>query len=262
MQALESELGVALFDRGGRSLALTAAGARLAGYADRVLALVDEARSAVEESADEPAGELVIGGLETLCATIVPGALTRYRSRFPQVRVAVRQHNRGELHAALRRDDLDVCFTFGPPPPTTELVAETLFAESLVVIVPPAHPLAAAGTVDPADLAGAEFLVTEPGCGFREMYDRSLGRLGPDGPRIAAEVGSVAALSSCVASGMGCALLPELAVTARHRDGDVALLRLADPRFTAPVMMTWQRRWERKPSLAAFLKIARESTAA
>ncbi|MEC3982033.1 LysR family transcriptional regulator [Amycolatopsis sp. H20-H5] len=263
VQALETELGVALFSRIGRKLALTPAGERLVGYADNVLALVEEARNVVEDSAEQPSGELTVGGLETLCATIVPGALSRYRSKFPQVKVAVRQENRGQLYASVRREDIDVCLTFGTPPASAELRSETLFSERLVVIVPRGHRLSERSPVELSDLRGEEFLVTEPGCGFREMYDRSLGKLGADGPRIAAEVGSIAALSSCVAAGMGCGLLPELAVAARHRGTEFTVLYPAETAesgsYRATVTMTWQRRWEEKPSVAAFLRIARET---
>jgi DNA-binding transcriptional LysR family regulator len=262
VQALETELGAPLFSRVGRKLTLTSAGERLLGYADNVLALVEEARNVVEDSTEDPSGELVIGGLETLCATIVPGALSRYRSEFPQVKVTVRQENRGELYASVQREDIDVCFTFGTPPNNSELRSETLSEERLVIIVPRGHRLSGHDPVELADLRDEEFLVTEPGCGFREMYDRSLGKLGTQGPRIAAEVGSISALSSCVAAGMGCALLPELAVAARQRGTEFTVLHpatSADADYRTAVAMTWQRRWEGKPSVAAFLRIARQT---
>jgi DNA-binding transcriptional LysR family regulator len=262
VQALEAELGVALFSRIGRKLALTPSGERLVGYADNVLALVEEARNVVEDSAEQPSGELVIGGLETLCASLVPGALSRYRSKYAQVKVAVRQENRRELYASVRREDIDVCFTFGTPPTNAELRSETLFDDRLVIIAPRGHRLSRHDPVELSDLRGEDFLVTEPGCGFREMYDRSLGKLGAEGPRIAAEVSSVATLSNCVAAGMGCALLPELAIAARHRDTEFTVLHPADrtnDSYRIAVTMTWQRRWEGKPSVAAFLHIARET---
>ena len=103
--------------------------------------------------------------------------------------------------------------------------------------------------------------MTEPGCSFREMYDQSVGSLGAQGPQIAAEVSSIAALASCVALGMGCALMPELAVSARQRAGDVAVAYLDDAGYHTPLTMTWHRRWETRPSVAAFLDIARGTLA-
>ena len=145
IQALESELGVPLFSRVGRRLTLTSAGERLVAYADNVLTLVAEARLVVEDSAEQPAGELTVGALETLSATALPGLLSLYRAKFPQVKVVVRQEHRGELYACVRRGDIDACFTFGATPVNAELRSETLAQERLVVAVPAGHRLARIG---------------------------------------------------------------------------------------------------------------------
>ncbi|MGI8648097.1 MAG: LysR family transcriptional regulator [Acidimicrobiales bacterium] len=261
VQVLETELGVALFDRTGRKLGLTVAGQRLVEYADQILTLAEQARTVAEDSANEPAGELVIGALETLCATQIPPVLTNYRNRCPQVRVTVRQANRGELYNAVRRGELDLCFTFGAAPADPVLSSEILAVQRLLIVAPIGHRLTKLDHVTVRDLREEPFLVTEAGCGFRDMFDRSLGLLGADGPRIEAEVNSIAALCTCVASGMGCALLPESAVESHLDRGTVAALRLEDLEYETTVTATWLRRWEHKPSVVTFLNTARSTLA-
>lgn len=249
VQSLETELGTRLFDRGGRRLCLTAAGERLTAYADQMLILVEEARTAVQEPHDEPTGELVVGALETLCAQRLPEVLAGYRARWPRVKVTVREGNRSELYGAVRRGEIDACLTFGPAPADEALACAVLGTDRLMIVTPPGHRLAGRGQLRPADLAGEEFLVTAPGCGFREMFDRSVA---PLGPVVVAELGSLAALGGCVAAGMGVALLPEIAV-GRH---DVAKIPLAGPQAEVTVTMTWLRRLAAKPALAAFRELA------
>ncbi|UOZ07970.1 LysR family transcriptional regulator [Amycolatopsis sp. WQ 127309] len=244
VQALEGELGTPLFERG-RRLALTAAGERLVGYADRVLALVEEAKAAVDDERGEPEGELTIGALETLCAHRVPGMFKEYRQRWPRVRVSVREGGRGELYAAVRESEVDVCFTFGDAPADPAFASEVLGTEPLVVIVPSGHPLAAKAEIRPGDLHGVGFLATQRGCGFREMLDRI------DGPVIEAEVGSLAALCRCVAQGLGCGIVPGIV---EHAGATAIPLAGAETSVT----MTWRRRDERKPSIAALLGVARD----
>ncbi|GAB3134746.1 LysR family transcriptional regulator [Amycolatopsis stemonae] len=239
IQALEAELGAPLFARG-RPLRLTAAGERLVGYADQVLSLVEEAKAAVDGERGEPDGELVIGALETLCTHWVPPLLGAYRTRWPQVRISVREGGRGELYQAVRESEMDVCFTFGAAPDDPAVVCRALGDEPLVVITPPGHPLAGKGEVEPADLRGVGFLATPPGCGFREMLDRI------DGPVVETEVGSLAALGRCVAAGLGCRIVPAMV----DHPGAVAV-PLAGR--TTAVTMTWRRRDERKPNVAALL---------
>ncbi len=242
IQALEAELGSKLFERG-RRLRLTGAGERLVGYADQVLELVEEARAAVDEERGEPEGDLTIGALETLCANRIPALFGEYRKRWPRVRITLGEGGRGELYQAVQRSEMDVCFTFGDPPADPALASASLGTEPLVVIVPPGHPLALEPEIRPGDLDGVGFLATPKGCGFREMLDRL------DGPVVEAEVGSLAALARCVAAGLGCAIVPALV----EHEGAIAV-PLAGA--ATDVTMTWRRRDEHKPSVAALLATA------
>ncbi len=280
VQALERELGVELVDRSQRRIRLTAQGEVLASYTGRILGLLAEARTAVVR----PAPELALGALETLSRHLLPGVLASYRARHPETRVRVSQSNRGELHGAVRRGELDLCLTFGTPPdvpPGTRsdvpgLRAETLAEEPLVVIVPPGHRLAARGRADLAELAAEPFLATQPGCGFREMYDTAFGSTpacsvpdaGADearaaaagavavavavGPEPVAEVDSIDTLGACVAAGMGCALLPLLAVRQRADRGEVAVVEVGDTDLRTAITMTWLERSPANPALTGF----------
>lgn len=259
IQALEAELGKKLFDRTGRRLQLTAPGKRLLEYADEILVLVDEAQAAARAEPDAPTGDLHVGGLETLCAQRLPLVLARYRDQYPGVRVLVREGNRGELYAAVRRGEVDVCFTFGDAPADPALCSEALTTDRLVVVVPPQHRLSERAAVGVQDLGAEPFLATETGCGFREMFDRVLQ---PQGPAIVAEMTSLAMLCSCVASGMGCALLPEMAVVGHRARGEVATVPLDEADHRTTVTMTWLRRRNDTPTVAMFLDTARRVLAA
>jgi DNA-binding transcriptional LysR family regulator len=241
IQALEAELGSQLFDRTTRKL--TAAGERLAGYADQVLELVEEAKAAVEEERGEPEGDLTIGALETLCTHWVPPILTAYRARWPRVRMSVKEGGRGELYRGVRESEMDVCVTFGTPPDDPAFASRTLGEVPLVVIAPPGHPLALKEEIRPDDLRGVGFLATPKGCGFREMLDRI------DGPVVGTEVGSLAALGRCVAAGLGCGIVPAMV----DHPGAIAV-PLAGR--TTGITLTWRRRDEHKPSVAALLATA------
>ena len=242
IQALEAELGSKLFDRTARRLTLTAAGERLVGYAGQVLSLVEEAKAAVDGERGEPDGNLTIGALETLCTHWVPPIFGAYRARWPRVRLSLEERGRGELYRAVKQSEMDVCFTFGAAPDDPAFASTVLGEEPLVVIVPPGHPLAGKDEIRPGDLDGVGFLATPQGCGFREMLDRI------DGPVVEAEVGSLAALGRCVAAGMGCGIVPAIV------DHGAVAVPLAGA--TADVTMTWRRRDENKPSIAALLATA------
>jgi DNA-binding transcriptional LysR family regulator len=253
VKALEVDLGTPLFDRTGRKLRLTGAGERMVDYAAKVLSLVDEARSVVESTAAELSGELTVGGLETLCAHRIPPILVRYRNRFPKVRVTVSEGNRGELYEGVRRGDVDVSFTFGTPPADAAFASAVHSDDRLVVATPVGHPLSAKSSVTRADLRDQPFLATQRGCGFREMFDHALGGSDPDGPRLQAEVASIAALCACVAAGMGLALVPEMVADGPAQRGEIAVLPVEELDFRVSVTMTWLRRRTELAQLAGFL---------
>ncbi|MFD7732281.1 LysR family transcriptional regulator [Kitasatospora phosalacinea] len=255
VQALERELGVVLVDRSQRRIRLTAQGEVLSSYTGRILGLLAEARAAVAR----PAAELALGALETLSRHLLPGVLSHYRTLRPGTKVRVSQHNRGELYRSVLRGDLDLCLTFGAPPDDPGLSAETLAEEPLVVIAPPGHPLVARGRAGLAELAAEPFLATQRGCGFREMYDGVLGAV--PGKEPVAEVDSIDTLGACVAAGMGCALLPLVAVRGRAERGEVALVEVGDGGLRTTVTMTWLERNSADPELVAFQHALRERLA-
>ncbi|MEU7557559.1 LysR family transcriptional regulator [Streptomyces eurythermus] len=256
IQALERELGVDLLDRSQRRVRLTPQGVALSEYTGRILKLLEEARWAVSR----PDAEVAVGALETVGLHLLPAVLARYRSLYPEARVRVTQGNRGELYKAVRRGDVDVCLTFGAPPADAGLRAETLAEEPLVVIAPPDHPLAERGRAPLADLVKEPFLATERGCGFREMYDGAFS--GATAKEPVAEVSSIGTLGACVAAGMGCALLPHVAVRAQADRREVAVIEVEDARLRTAVTMTWLDRNSANPNLVGLQTVLRRQLAA
>jgi DNA-binding transcriptional LysR family regulator len=262
IQALEKELNGELFDRSRRQLRLTPQGQALAEYADRIIKLAEEARRAVVHASTRPGGELSVGALETLCSYRLPSVLSRYRVNCPEVRVTVGQGNRGELYEAVRRGEMDLCLTFGAPPNDPALRSEIVAVEPLVVIVPSGHRLDGRGVVPVEELFEEPFLATAPGCGFREMYDNAFGSMtGPLSTPVA-EVGSIGALGACVASGMGCALLPLLAVRSLIDRNEVGIVPIKDTDFRTSITMTWLDKAGRRPNLTEFQAMLRSELAA
>ena len=251
IQALEADLGAPLFDRSNRKLCLTAAGQQFLEYAHALLDLADEARAAVAEAANL-AEDLTIGGLETLCATRLSPLLAHFGQAHPSVKLQLKVGSSSDLRSALRSAAMDVCFAFSTLSDSEELQSEVVGSERLVLIVPPKHRLAHATEVGPDDVAEEPFLVTEPGCVYRHMFETAFPAIRP---RIAGEVASLAAIRSLVEGGMGCALLPEVALA--NTNGAVHRLNWRGDVQSVPVTMAWRHRRVQPPALKLFLDEAR-----
>ncbi|NPV69593.1 MAG: LysR family transcriptional regulator [Firmicutes bacterium] len=260
IQALEEELGVRLFDRLGKRVALTGAGERLLKYADRVLALMEEARTAVSGEGD-PAGSLVISAPETLCTYRLPSILHRFRQRFPQVRISFRPAPCANLRRLVGEGMLDLAFVLEESFESVSLTVERLVVEPVDLIVPPGHRLASLQEVRAADLEGEPVLLTELGCAYRNQFERALIASGVY-PSEALEFSSVEAIKQCVIAGIGVAVLPAVTVAAEISAGQLVALRWADHPIEVVTQMIWHKDKWISPALRAFVGVVHEVLAA
>jgi DNA-binding transcriptional LysR family regulator len=254
IQALEAELGTPLFERSQRRLELNEAGKRLLPYAEKLLALAEEARSSVAEAAGLAGGVLTVGGLETLCVSRLSPLLAQFSRSHPGIALHLKSAGSGELRQGLKAGRLDIYVAFGVPD-EDDCHSEVLSLEELAVVAPAGHRLAGRNGVEASDLAGEPFLVTEKGCIYRQMFDTAFPVEGEQKPDIVGEFGSIATIRSLVETGMGCALMPLLAVG--ESQGRVAVLPWQGAHNHVPISMNWRRRRVQPPGLRLFIEAAR-----
>ncbi|PUA16608.1 LysR substrate-binding domain-containing protein [Glaciimonas sp. PCH181] len=106
MQRLESQLGFAVFQKTGRNKLVTTQGAKLLEYAERILALNDEAISMLDM--DDVIGSLRIGAPNDIAETILPSLLSRFAKIYPQLRMEIHVGRSPFLMQALRRGEIDL----------------------------------------------------------------------------------------------------------------------------------------------------------
>ena len=139
VQQLEADLGVPLFLREGKKLIAAPAGRILLDYADRILALAEEARSAVRDPA--PNGLFRLGSMESTAAVRLPGPLSEFGVRYPQVALELRTGNPTDLQAALLAGEIDAALVAEP-------VADARFDSIVAFDEEPGHRHAARSSAD------------------------------------------------------------------------------------------------------------------
>jgi DNA-binding transcriptional LysR family regulator len=110
LRRLEESLGQSLFERRPRGLVLTARGAQLLPYAERVVHLLDEAAVSLRERPLQ--GPLRVGIPEDYGESVLPRALAGFATRHPGVEVSVRCDYSVPQMAALEADLLDLAVVF------------------------------------------------------------------------------------------------------------------------------------------------------
>jgi DNA-binding transcriptional LysR family regulator len=209
IQQLEEELDVALFRRDGNRLSLSAEGERFLDYANRLLALAEEARQVLHPQA--PAGVLRVGTMESTAASRLPEPLARYHRQWPQVQLKISTAPSRPMLEQVRSGLLDCALVALPPcgdmASASDLEAmglrgEPVFREELVLLLPPGHP----PVQRPADIIVHSLAAFAQGCSYRALVEDWLGAEASSFD--AQEVGSYHTMLACVASGTCMCLLP------------------------------------------------------
>jgi DNA-binding transcriptional LysR family regulator len=217
IKALEKEYGAELFERVGKRLYLTDAGRTLAGYAQRLSLLEEEARVAVQELKGLESGVLVVGASATIGIYLLPEVVGEFRKRHPGIKVSLRVGNKRHTIERLLHNELDFGLVAGP---VTEpaLVPEPYLDDELVVIVSPTHRFARAPIVYPGELRREPFLVREPGSGTQELMEERLSHLGIE-PADTMQLGSTEAIKQAVAADLGISIASRYSVEAELASG-------------------------------------------
>ena len=212
---LEREAGVALVERGPRSVTLTAAGWRLVEHAEAILERISAAESELRELAGSPP-ELRVGANTTAAVSIIPDALARFAALRPDVEVTVAESDPLISLARLCARELDLAIVFEydhvPLPDDPRVALEPLLEEPMRIVLPAGHPAARRRAVRLLDLADETWIRSTPRSSCHPFTERACRAAGFD-PRIRFEFDDYAAMQSLVASGAGVAFAPDMGLT-------------------------------------------------
>jgi len=251
IQALEEELGVQLFDRLGRRIVLTEAGAQLLDYAEKIVNLVDETLAEVTE-ASTPQGTLTVRVPETLSVHRFTPIIKAYHARFPGVQLRFITCALEGLEKDLRKGITDLAFLLAESISAADLTAEVLGFESLVLVARPDHPLTRKWAVETGTLSGETFLFSKVDCSYRKIFEGILDQHGIS-YKNSVEFHSVEALKRSVIAGVGIALLPEIAVAEEIASNKLAILPWSEGKIDVAILMIWYKERWLSPKLKAFM---------
>ena len=230
--SLGRELGCELFERAGRSIRLTEAGAAFAPYAEDLIGLLEQGRRAAREVAGIAARRLRIAAVTTAAESFVPTLMRAFSEQHPELELTLDVGNRQEVLERLLQHSADVAIS-GRPPADERLVAEPLADNEIVCITAPGDPLVNAGPVTAGDLEERAWLLREPGSGTRALNLSFLADRGVH-PRTLT-LGSNGAIKQAARAGLGVSLISRAAAEVELAAGLIGELELVH----APPLRPW-----------------------
>lgn len=211
IQLLEHHLGVALFTRSTRSVALTAAGRAFFVEAQGLLERAQLAVLAARRFAEGDIGTVTISFVPSAVYEFLPGVIAQARIRQPDIEISLTEMNTYEQHEALssRRVDLGIV---RQPHRHEGFITEQLVREPFVLAMPSGHPLASAQSVSVADLDGKPFIMYSHSAWqpFNELLT-GMFRSARVTPHYVQQLGSTLTILALVNASMGLALVPRSA---------------------------------------------------
>ena len=258
---LESELGIALFDRsrGRGRTRLTHAGKYLLDDVRRIISNADLLVERGQRAALGQFGTLTLGLLDAYAwRGPIPRCIHQYRSRFPNVDLSIQLQQSHDQLLSVRAKRLDAGFFFHRPPSDESLRAVPILRDRFVLAVPRNSRLARKPPRRLRDLANENFIWL-PRDSNPSHYDRILTACRAAGfvPRVVQEVPTATAMLALVAAGVGCTFA--LGEVRRRKPSSVTMIPLRDLDFPITLELVWAESND-SPLLRAFVAEAVAAT--
>ncbi|MFD1702911.1 LysR substrate-binding domain-containing protein [Methylopila henanensis] len=236
VSALEARYATKLFDRVGRRIVLSDAGAAFLGEARAVLARAAAAEAVLADIAGLKKGRLALAGSQTVASYWLPPLIHRFASAYPGVSVAVEIANTERVAALVHDGEADIGIVEGEVDDPA-LAALTVAEDEMTLVVGRSHPWADGRTIQAADLTSTRWVLRELGSGTRSVLEAVMRAVGGglSDLDVAIEFSSNEAVRTAVEAGAGAAVMSRLVASSSLSSGALVEVAMELPRrrFTA-----------------------------
>ena len=250
LRQLVEKLGTPLFIREGKRLHLSPAGQVLLDYAQRLLALADEARDAVRDGS--PRGALVLGAMESTSAVRLPGPLSDFVRLYPEVKLTLKTGNPQQLAAAVLAGAMDAALVTGPIV-DGPFEREPVYSEELVIVAAAGHAAITSGGAEPP----RSIVAFEQGCPHRARLEQWYAGKNSM-PVQTIEITSYHAMLGCVVVGMGISLVPLSVLATFPERARLSVHALPPGSDCAQTDLIW-RKGAMSPKIKALVQVLKPS---
>ena len=209
---LESALGLRLFERTSRRVALTPAGEDLLARCRQFLAEGAALHERASSLSQGQAGMLRVGCAPMIMESVVAPLIAQYRRKYPGVDLRFHEYGGARAQEAILRGELHAAVA---SPVERTLQSKLLFPWRLLAVMAEGHPLARGRNVDIRALDREPVLTLPAGFGTRGLFDAAC-ETGGVRPDIRMEVAAAQTLVAAARSGYGIAIVPTVLIMGRR----------------------------------------------
>jgi len=238
IRSLEKQLGVKLFERQGRRVYLSEAGAYLLPLARDLLRRNKRTEEMMQSLRGQVVGHLVIGCSTTTGKYLLPPLMARFCDRYSGVQATVRVGSRNRVLELLAGGQVHLAFTSALIP-RREIRYRDFIQDQVVLIAPSAHPWSKQKEIAPEELLQERLILREPGSGTYQAMETALLKhdINVDELQTVITVGNSEAIILAVEEGIGVGFVPKLAAQRCMRLGNIKVVPIADTYMSYTIWM-------------------------
>jgi DNA-binding transcriptional LysR family regulator len=245
IEKLEAALGIRLFERTTRRIALTAVGRDFSHKARSLLDDLENSLLSMREVAASQMGEVVIACVPSAAYYFLPKVLAEYHQQYPRIRVRIIDDSANGVLASVTRGEAEFGINItGNQEPDIDF--QGILTESFVVACRHDHPLASRSTVSWAEIGQYDYMTVDRSSGNRLLLDLALAHTSLN-LAWCYEARHVSTLIGLVEAGLGIAVVPRLSMPADEHP-TLTSVSLTDPTVERMVGLVRRRGRELTPS--------------
>jgi LysR family hydrogen peroxide-inducible transcriptional activator len=249
---LEAELGLTLFDRGGREVRVAERADEIIFHARAALAHCAELFGSARAARNPLAGELRLGMIPTIAPYLLPHALPRLASNLPDAPVRLLEDLTDRLVSRLKEGEIDAA-VLATNVDGDRIASLSLYDEAFLLVVAPDHPFAVRASIAPGDVDPDSLLLLADGHCFRDQTLRlCAARSASGGGRGDMSAASLETLLRLTAAGHGVTFAPKMMVHAwAGRESELKAIPLEGPGVARHVKLAFRRDTPRRAAIDA-----------
>jgi DNA-binding transcriptional LysR family regulator len=253
IKAFEKNLDVKLLRKYGKELQLTDMGNVLYSYAERIFLVVGELEYALRSYEDLTQGSLTIGTTRSFARHLMPGLLSRFQERFPNVKVYLKVGSSQEIADGLMDFKYDLGI-IGRLPHLSKIKVIPYTREEFCLVTSPNHRFAPKKKVSLTDLKNEPIIIRESGSGSRYAILSLLDSHGIK-PSVLVEAGSVEFIKEYVIKGQGISFLYKPEIELEDKMGLLKSLGIKEGPIFVQTDIVFPREADLSPPGRAFLQL-------
>lgn len=258
IRQLEDALGVTLFDRSKRRVALTSAGREIIVPLERILIDMEAIVGQTKQLAGLRRGIVSVAVLPSIASQLLPDVIREFTHRHPGIVIQIKDVVAEKLIEAVKKDEAD--FGIGSRIRVDrDLKTTPLLVDRLCAFVPKTHLLGRSNSVTLKDLISLPLILTGKDSSVREILERALKRERMQ-PKIAYETNYMSTAISMVRAGLGIAILPEFAANVEN-SREIQTVGISKPVLSRRIEIIQRKDRSLAPAASKMVELLKEFAA-